>query len=150
MAATPTEGLNREQRKALARRLQATDPGLDVMHPNAAGIDVGNSAHYVAVRDYGSARGHPASWLQTLPGRVQQQGPRSAMRSRRSPACNATHDHAASQHAARKGVGAELHSDGESEQEPDIARPPVAAAARPSSRPTAYLHYWTTRTRWLA
>src|SRR5207253_10529716 len=25
-------------------------PGLDVMHPNAAGIDVGNSTHYVAVR----------------------------------------------------------------------------------------------------
>jgi transposase len=42
--------LNRKQRKALARRLQVEDPGLDVMHPHAAGIDVGNSAHYVAVR----------------------------------------------------------------------------------------------------
>jgi transposase len=42
--------LNRKQRKELARRLQAADPGLEVMHPNAAGIDVGNSAHYVAVR----------------------------------------------------------------------------------------------------
>jgi transposase len=26
------------------------DPGLEVVHPHAAGIDVGNSAHYVAVR----------------------------------------------------------------------------------------------------
>lgn len=40
----------RKQRKELTRRLQAADPGLAVMHPNAAGIDVGNSAHYVAVR----------------------------------------------------------------------------------------------------
>ena len=50
MAATPPARLNRKQRKALARQLQAADPGLDVIHPNAAGIDIGNSAHYVAVR----------------------------------------------------------------------------------------------------
>jgi len=50
MAATRTSGLNRKQRKELARRLQVADPGLDVVHPNAAGIDVGNSTHYVAVR----------------------------------------------------------------------------------------------------
>jgi transposase len=50
MAATRTSRLNRKQRKALARRLQSADPGLDVIHPNAAGIDVGNSSHYVAVR----------------------------------------------------------------------------------------------------
>jgi len=42
--------LNRKQRKELARRLRVEDPGLEVMHPHAAGIDVGNSAHYVAVR----------------------------------------------------------------------------------------------------
>ena len=42
--------LNRKQRKELARRLRSEDPGLEVMHPNAAGIDVGNSTHYVAVR----------------------------------------------------------------------------------------------------
>jgi transposase len=41
---------NRIRRKELARRLQSQDPGLEVMHPDAAGIDVGNSAHYVAVR----------------------------------------------------------------------------------------------------
>jgi transposase len=50
MATVPSSRLNRKQRKELARRLQAADPGLDVIHPNAAGIDVGNSAHYVAVR----------------------------------------------------------------------------------------------------
>jgi transposase len=42
--------LNRKQRKELARRLRSEDPGLEVMHPNAAGIDVGNNVHYAAVR----------------------------------------------------------------------------------------------------
>jgi len=41
---------NQKQRKELARRLRSEDPGLEVVHPHAAGIDVGNSAHYVAVR----------------------------------------------------------------------------------------------------
>ena len=40
---------NRKERKEWARRLQSEDPGLGVVHPHAAGIDVGNSAHYVAV-----------------------------------------------------------------------------------------------------
>ena len=42
--------MNRKQRKELARRLQSANPGLEVVHPRAAGIDVGNGAHYVAVR----------------------------------------------------------------------------------------------------
>jgi hypothetical protein len=50
MATTDPSRLNRRHRKALARRLQSADPGLDIVHPNAAGIDVGNSVHYVAVR----------------------------------------------------------------------------------------------------
>jgi transposase len=41
---------NRKERKDWARRLQSEDPGLEIVHPNAAGIDVGNSVHYVAVR----------------------------------------------------------------------------------------------------
>jgi len=41
---------NRKERKEWGRRLQSEDPGLEVVHPCAAGIDVGNSAHYVAVR----------------------------------------------------------------------------------------------------
>ena len=40
---------SRKERKELARRLRSKDPGLEVVHPQAAGIDVGNSAHYVAV-----------------------------------------------------------------------------------------------------
>src|ERR1051326_6418087 len=41
---------NRKAKKELARRLQSENPGLEVVHRNAAGIDVGNGAHYVAVR----------------------------------------------------------------------------------------------------
>jgi transposase len=41
---------NRKAKKELARRLQSENPGLEVVHAHAAGIDVGNSAHYVAVR----------------------------------------------------------------------------------------------------
>jgi transposase len=40
---------NRKQRKDLQRRLYADNPGLDVVHPNAAGIDIGNESHFVAV-----------------------------------------------------------------------------------------------------
>jgi len=50
MATADKRLLNRKQRKELGRRLRSDDPGLDVVHPDAAGIDVGNSAHYVAVR----------------------------------------------------------------------------------------------------
>jgi hypothetical protein len=39
-----------KERKEWGRRLQSEDPGLEVVHPHAAGIDVGNSAHYVALR----------------------------------------------------------------------------------------------------
>jgi transposase len=41
---------NRKERKEWARRLQSEDLGLEVVHPHAAGIDVGNGVHYVAVR----------------------------------------------------------------------------------------------------
>ena len=41
---------NRKAREELARRLQSENPGLEVVHPHAAGIDVGNGAHYAAVR----------------------------------------------------------------------------------------------------
>jgi transposase len=45
-----TSKMNRKQRKELMRQLQSANPGLEVVHPRAAGIDVGNGAHYVAVR----------------------------------------------------------------------------------------------------
>jgi len=41
---------NRKERKEWAQRLQSENPGLEVVHPHAAGIDVGNGMHYVAVR----------------------------------------------------------------------------------------------------
>ena len=41
---------SRRAKKELARRLRSADPGLEVVHPDAAGIDVGNGSHYVAVR----------------------------------------------------------------------------------------------------
>jgi transposase len=41
--------LNRKQRKEFLRRLQSDDPGLEVVHRDAAGIDIGNESHYVAV-----------------------------------------------------------------------------------------------------
>src|SRR6202161_4291437 len=41
---------NRKERKEWGRRLQSEDPGLEVVHSHAAGIDVGNGMHYVAVR----------------------------------------------------------------------------------------------------
>jgi len=41
---------SRKERKEWERRLQSENPGLEVIHPHAAGIDVGNSMHYVAVR----------------------------------------------------------------------------------------------------
>jgi transposase len=45
-----TDKMNKKQRKELKRQLRSEDPGLDVVHPRAAGIDIGNSVHYVAVR----------------------------------------------------------------------------------------------------
>ena len=40
---------NRKQCKDVQRRLYAEDPGLEVVHKNAAGIDIGNESHLVAV-----------------------------------------------------------------------------------------------------
>lgn len=41
--------LNRKQRKELIRKIEAEDPGLEIIHGNAAGIDVGNESHMVSV-----------------------------------------------------------------------------------------------------
>jgi transposase len=59
------------------RRLNSTDPGLEIVNPHAAGIDVGNESHYVAVppgrdaqpvREFGSwtaALEEMAQWLKS-------------------------------------------------------------------------------------
>src|ERR1039458_743759 len=40
---------NRKQRREEQRKIWTDNPGLDVVHPDAAGIDVGNGEHYVAI-----------------------------------------------------------------------------------------------------
>jgi len=60
--------LNPRQREALGRRLQSSDPGLEIIHRDAAGIDVGNASHFVAVppdRDPQSIREF-GSWTAAL------------------------------------------------------------------------------------
>jgi len=46
---TPVVGMNRKQRRNLRRQLSSVDPGLEIVNRDAAGIDVGNQSHYVAV-----------------------------------------------------------------------------------------------------
>jgi len=41
--------MKRKQRREMARKIQAEDLSLEVVHPHAAGIDIGNESHYVAV-----------------------------------------------------------------------------------------------------
>ena len=41
--------MNRRQRREMIRKMQSEDLSLEVMHPHAAGIDIGNESHYVAV-----------------------------------------------------------------------------------------------------
>jgi len=67
--------LNRKERRDVEQRLGATDPGLEIVNRDAAGIDVGNESHYVAVprgrdaqpvREFGSwtaALVEMAQWL---------------------------------------------------------------------------------------
>src|ERR1700737_822678 len=43
------ERLSRQQRRELQQQLHAADPKLQIVHPDAAGIDVGNESHFVAV-----------------------------------------------------------------------------------------------------
>jgi transposase len=41
--------MNRKQRRDMLRKIQSQDLSLEVVHPDAAGIDIGNESHYVAV-----------------------------------------------------------------------------------------------------
>ena len=41
--------MNRKQRREMMRKIQSGDFGLEVIHPDAAGIDIGNESHYAAV-----------------------------------------------------------------------------------------------------
>ena len=41
--------MNRKQRREMVRKIQSEELRLEVIHPDAAGIDIGNESHYVAV-----------------------------------------------------------------------------------------------------
>src|SRR5262249_16438148 len=41
--------MKRKQRREMMRKIQSQDISLEVVHPDAAGIDIGNQSHYVAV-----------------------------------------------------------------------------------------------------
>jgi transposase len=41
--------MNRKQRRETTRKIQSEELSLEVVHPGAAGIDIGNESHYVAV-----------------------------------------------------------------------------------------------------
>jgi transposase len=41
--------MNRKQRREMMRKIQSEDLSMEVVHPHAAGIDIGNESHYVAV-----------------------------------------------------------------------------------------------------
>lgn len=41
--------MNRKQRREMMRKIQSEDLSLEVVHPHAGGIDIGNESHYVAV-----------------------------------------------------------------------------------------------------
>jgi transposase len=41
--------MNRKQRRDIVRKIQSADLSLEVVHPDAAGVDIGNESHYVAV-----------------------------------------------------------------------------------------------------
>src|ERR1700691_4470696 len=49
----PTQGhwqqMNRKQRREMTRKIQSEDISLEMIHPDAAGMDIGNDAHSVAV-----------------------------------------------------------------------------------------------------
>src|SRR6516164_9877365 len=41
--------MNRKQRREMMREMQSEDVSLEVVQPDAAGIDIGNESHFVAV-----------------------------------------------------------------------------------------------------
>ena len=48
--------MNRKQRRETMRKIQSEELSLEVIHPHAAGIDIGNESHYVAVPPSGDSQ----------------------------------------------------------------------------------------------
>src|SRR5205807_10203080 len=74
--------MNRKQRREMMRQIQSEDLRLEVIHPDAAGIDIGNESHYVAVppsRDSQPVRrfGCTAAQLKAMAAWLRQSGIRT-------------------------------------------------------------------------
>jgi transposase len=74
--------MNRKQRRDTMRKIQSDDLSLEVVHPDAAGIDIGNESHYVAVppsRDSQPVRrfGCTTAELKAMAGWLKQYGIRT-------------------------------------------------------------------------
>ena len=74
--------MNRKQRRETMRKIQSDDLRLEVVHPDAAGIDIGNESHYVAVpptRDSQPVRrfGCTTAELKAMAGWLKQCGIRT-------------------------------------------------------------------------
>jgi hypothetical protein len=84
--------MNREERKEWQQWLYAEDAGLEVVHPDAAGIDVGSASHFVAVppdreerpvREFGSWTAdlrRMSEWLKRCGIRTVAMRPRACIR----------------------------------------------------------------------
>ena len=59
------ERLLRRERRELQRQLESCDAELKMVHPDAAGIDVGNASHFVSV----PAGRDPEPYASSDPGR---------------------------------------------------------------------------------
>jgi hypothetical protein len=72
----PWSEMNRKQRREMQRKIQSEDLSLEVVHPDAAGLDIGNEVHYVAVpsnRSGGEYATLPAQYRST-PGPRARRG----------------------------------------------------------------------------
>jgi transposase len=74
--------MNRKQRRETMRKVQSEDLSLEVIHPHAAGIDIGNQSHYASVppsRDSQPVRcfGCTTSELKAMAAWLQQCGIRT-------------------------------------------------------------------------
>jgi transposase len=74
--------MNRKQRRDMERKIQNADLSLQLVHPDAAGVDIGNESHYVAVppdRDNQSVRhfGCTTAELRTMAVWLKQCGIRT-------------------------------------------------------------------------
>src|SRR5260370_8168520 len=94
--------MNRKQRREMMRKLQSEDLSMEVIHPDATGIDIGNESHYVAVpqkRDSQPVRrfGGTTAELRAMADWLKQCGivtfPIQSTATHRTPLSNLLHTH---------------------------------------------------------